>query len=633
MWEYPPIGDYAFLGDCHGAALVSRTGSIDWYCPPRFDGGSIFNRILDAEHGGYFAITPRGKFTTRRSYRAGTMVLETELETPHGVIRITDALAMRVGGRLQPLRQLLRVIDGVRGTVELEVVLAPRFDYGTLRPWLHLHTGEMSLVRETQHGTPPAVKHTGPGQPLLFSAVGGDEAIVISTDLPLHVDDDRIAVGGTMRIASGERHYISNVWHHAHTIELRGTTLDEVSQRLDDTTAWWRAWVAKGERHAGSHAATIERSAIVLKALTTAPTGAVVAAPTTSLPEMIGGQRNWDYRYSWVRDAAFTLQALYEIGHQEVATGFRRFLARAAAGSAEDLQVVYGCYGERRLTEIELSHLSGYRNSAPVRIGNGAVEQRQLDVFGEYVWAFWLSHHAGDPVGTDTWHFLRSIIDAAAAQWCEPDRGLWEMRGEPRHFVYSKVMCWLALERGVHLATLLKEHEPIARWSAARDAVRAAIYERGVDPERQCFVQAFDSTELDASLLLLWRVGFVEPNDPLMVATVAAIEQDLVVDGFVRRYRTETSDDGVGGPEGVFLMCSFWLVDTLVSQGRVDEAEQLFQRLLATGNDLGLFAEQYDPQSREMLGNFPQAFTHVALINSARGLARAKPVARSVHHR
>ena len=622
MWDYPPIGDYAFIGDCHGAALVSRSGSIDWYCPRRFDAGSIFNRILDAEHGGYFAITPREQFTTRRSYRKGTMVLQTELETPHGTIRITDALAMRVGGRNHPLRRLMRVIEGVHGDVEVDVVVAPRFDYGTLRPWLHRHTGGGSLVRASQGADAPPEKQPA-DQLRLFSAVGGDEGIVVSTDLPLQVDRDRVAIAGTLHVTEGTRHFISNVWHHAHAIELRASTLEEITEQLEWTVNWWRAWTAKGQRLSGPYAGAIERSALVLKALTSAPTGAVVAAPTTSLPESIGGQRNWDYRYSWVRDAAFTLQALYEVGHYEVAFGFRRFLARAAAGSAEDLQVLYGCYGERRLQEMELPHLPGYRNSAPVRVGNAAVDQRQLDVYGEFVWAFWLSHHSGDPVGQDLWQFLRSLIDAAAAQWCEPDRGLWEMRGTPQHFVYSKVMCWLALERGLRLATQMKEQEPIARWTAARDAIREAIYTQGIDPARQCFVQAFGSTELDASLLLLSRVGFVDPKDPIMIATVAAIEQDLVVDGFVRRYRTEANDDGIGGPEGVFLMCSFWLVDALVSQGRKAEAEQLFRRLLATGNDVGLFAEQYDPHTREMLGNFPQAFTHVALINSARNLSRA----------
>jgi GH15 family glucan-1,4-alpha-glucosidase len=624
MWEYPPIADYAFIGDCHGAALVSRAGSIDWYCARRFDAGSIFNRILDAEHGGFFAITPRGTFTTSRAYEPGTMVLQTEFETAHGAIRVTDALAMRAGGRLHPLRQLIRVIDGLRGTVDVDVVLSPRFDYGALRPWLHQHVHGRSLLADSRQRTDAHENgQAGEDHPLLFSAVGGDEAIVVSTDLPLHVDPAAVALTGTVRVARGERHFISAVWHYAHDVELHATSGGEVTRRLNSTVAWWRAWVAKGQRASGPYADLIERCALVLKALTSAPSGAIVAAPTTSLPEGIGGHRNWDYRFSWVRDAAFTLEALYEVGHDEVAARFRGFLARAAAGSAEDMQVLYGCYGERRVPEIELRHLSGYRNSAPVRVGNGAVKQRQLDVYGEFVSAFWLSHRSGDRIGPDTWHFLRSLINRAASLWDKPDRGLWEMRGTPRHFVYSKAMCWLALERGIRLAAEMGEQEPIARWTAARDAIRAAICARGIDPVRKCFVQAFESTEMDASLLLLARIGFVDANDPLMLATVAAIEQDLVVDGFVRRYRTESADDGVGGPEGVFLMCSFWLVEVLVSQGRMADAEQLFERVLATGNDVGLFAEQYDPQAGEMRGNFPQAFTHVALINSARALSRA----------
>jgi GH15 family glucan-1,4-alpha-glucosidase len=624
MGEYRPIADYAFIGDCHGAALVSRTGSIDWGCPRRFDAASIFNRILDAERGGFFSITPPETFTTSRAYEPGTMVLRTEFETAGGVVRVTDALAMRAGGRLRPLRQLMRVIDGIRGAVDLDIVLAPRFDYGTLRPWLHRHTRDASLAEESQQpestgeNTQPAQNHQR-----LFSAVGGDEAIVVSTDLPLEVDRHAVALTGTPRVAAGERYFVSTVWHPAHEIQLRGTNAGEVSRRLEETIAWWRAWSAKGHQEPGRYAESIERSALVLRALTTAPTGAIIAAPTTSLPESIGGRRNWDYRYCWVRDATFTLGALYAIGHHEVATGFRRFLSRAAAGSAEDMQVLYGCYGERRVTEIELPHLPGYRNSAPVRVGNAAADQRQLDVFGEFVGAIWVAHRSGDRIGPDTWHFVRSLIDTAASAWVDPDRGLWEVRGEPQHFLYSKVMCWLALDRGIQLATDLNHRASIARWTAARDAIRAAIYARGIDPTRGCFVQAFDSTELDASLLMLPRVGFIDANDPIMVATVAAIEHDLMVDGFVRRYRTESADDGVGGPEGVFLMCSFWLVDVLALQGRVVEAEQLFERLLATGNDVGLYAEQYDPASGEMLGNFPQAFTHVALINSARALREA----------
>jgi GH15 family glucan-1,4-alpha-glucosidase len=622
MWGYPPIGDYAFIGDCHGAALVSRAGSIDWACPRRFDAGSIFNRILDAERGGFFAITPREVFSTRRAYLTGTMVLETEFETANGTVRVTDALAMRAGGRLRPLRQLMRIIDGVSGTVDLDVVIAPRFDYGTLRPWLHRHTRDGSLVGESQHRAGED-EHASRDHEMLFSAVGGDEALVMSTDLLLDVDRTTVALTGTARIAAGERHFVSVVWRPAHDVHLRTTSLEEVSRRLDETVAWWRAWVAKGRQDSGRYAAAIDRSALVLKALTTAPTGAIVAAPTTSLPEGIGGQRNWDYRYCWVRDAAFTLGALYATGHDEVAAGFRRFLTRAAAGSAQDMQVLYGCYGERRIPERELRHLPGYRGSAPVRVGNAAAEQRQLDVFGEFVAAFWFAHRAGDRIGPDTWHFLRSLIDTAASACCETDRGVWEVRGEPRHFVHSKVMCWLALDRGIQFAEELGHRGLIPRWTAARDTIREAIYARGIDPVRRCFVQAYDSTEVDASLLMLPIVGFVDANDPLMLATVAAIESDLVVDGFVRRYRTEHADDGVGGPEGVFLMCSFWLVDVLVRQGRVADAQQLFDRLLATGNDLGLYAEQYDPQSKEMLGNFPQAFTHVALINSAQALSRA----------
>ncbi len=577
------------------------------------------------------------------------MVLETHFQTADGEAVVFDALAMRAGGRSHPLRQLVRVIECVRGSVELSVVIEPRFDYGSLRPWLHRHDsrsdpnhqqkdgldgmrgdGQSSLVGETRR---PGNEHEETGHddneptvkdgPRLFSGVGGDEAIVISTDLALEVDAKTVTIGAHVRMSEGERRFVSLVWHPAHAIDLRSVARDEVDRRLNETIEWWRAWIGKGQQDTGPYADAVQRSALVLKALTAAPTGAIVAAATTSLPERIGGDRNWDYRYCWVRDAAFTIAALYEIGHEEVATGFRRFLARSAAGHADDMQILYGCYGERRVAELELPHLSGYQSSAPVRVGNGAAEQRQLDVYGEFVNAFWSSHRAGDPVGNGTWKFLRSLVDAAMTAWREPDQSLWEIRGDPRHFVYSKVMCWVALDRGIRLATEIGRRATVERWTPARDEIRAAIYADGIDPARGCFVQAFGSKELDASLLMLPLVGFIDARDPLMLATVDAIEKELVVDGFVRRYRPECVDDGVGGGEGVFLMCSFWLVDVLALQGRVEDARALFERLLALANDVGLYSEQYDTRTSQALGNFPQAFTHVALINSVHGLARA----------
>ena len=647
--QYAPISDYALIGDCHGAALVGKTGSIDWACPRRFDSGSIFGRLLDARHGGFFSISPVAHYESKRRYVPDTMVLETHFETAEGEAVVFDALAMRAGGSSHPLRQLIRVIECVRGSVDLNVVIEPRFDYGSLRPWLHRHDprgdhnhghedsldpvrvgGRSSLVGETRR---PGNEHEESGHddtkaavddgPRLFSAVGGDEAIVVSSDLPLEVDPKAVTIRGRVRVSQGERRFVSLVWHPAHAVDLRSIPLDEVDRRLNETIEWWRAWIGKGEQDTGPYADAVQRSALVLKALTTAPTGAIVAAPTTSLPERLGGDRNWDYRYCWVRDAAFTIAALYEVGHEEVATGFRRFLARSAAGHADDMQILYGCYGERRVAEVELPHLSGYQNSGPVRVGNGAAEQRQLDVYGEFVNAFWSSHHAGDPVENGTWKFLRSLVDAATTAWREPDQSLWEIRGDPRHFVYSKVMCWVALDRGIRIASEIGRRAALERWTPARDEIRAAIYANGIDPARGCFVQTFGSKELDASLLMLPLVGFIDARDPLMLATVDAIEKELVVDGFVRRYRPERVDDGVGGGEGVFLMCSFWLVDVLALQGRVADARALFERLLALGNDVGLYSEQYDTGTAQMLGNFPQAFTHVALINSAHVLARA----------
>lgn len=597
---YSPISDYALIGDCHGSALVSKDGAIDWACLARFDGDAIFCRLLDEEKGGTFALTPRARTGCTRRYLPDTNVLETTFTTETGVARVLDCYTMRKGGRSHPHRQLLRVVQGIEGVTEFNVLIQPRFDYASLRPWLR-HSRECGV----------------------YSAVGGDNAFVLQCDDPLSISQEECSFFGALSVGKGQSRRFSIVAQPPQEMQLERLPAEALDRRLNATIHWWRAWVRRGLCDE-TYREEVVRSALVLKLLTCAPTGAIIAAPTTSLPEQPGGGRNWDYRYSWVRDSAHTLAALLAVGHPEVATGFKLFIERATAGHAEDLQVVYGCYGERRLTEEQLPHLDGYRGSRPVRIGNGAARQRQLDVYGELLNAAHLWRRAGNDISKDGWRFLSSLVEAACANWRQPDRGLWEVRGEPRHFVESKVMCWLALERGIQAAEELSLTCQIRRWQAVRAEIRAVIERDGIDPERGCFVQSFGSREVDASLLLLPIVGFIDANDPRMRATVEAIERDLGDGLLVRRYRTEHVDDGLCRGEGAFLMASFWLVDVLAMQGRVEEAESRFRRLLTLANDVGLMAEEYDPTRREQLGNFPQAFTHMALINSAEQLHRAR---------
>jgi GH15 family glucan-1,4-alpha-glucosidase len=597
---YAPISDYALIGDCHGAALVRNDGSIDWACLWRFDSPPVFCRLLDDARGGHFALVARDVVTRKRRYLGETNVLETTFLTATGEARLLDCFTMRIGGGHDPHRQLLRVVDGVAGTVTFDVVCRPRFDYGELHPWLREIDG-------------------------VFTAVGGDTAFVLQSDEPLRIDVPDVALVGELTVAAGQRRRLSLTACEPHDLRTRRLTRQQIDSRLDATIDWWERWVKKGNCIGGArYREAVVRSALVLKLLTCARTGAVIAAPTTSLPEQLGGPRNWDYRFSWVRDATLTLAALLAVGHPEVATGFKMFLERATAGNASEIQIMYGCYGERRLTEIELPHLEGWRQSRPVRIGNAAADQLQLDIYGELLDAAHLWHHAGSPVTDEGWRFLRGLVEVAARGWEQPDRGIWEVRGEPRHFVYSKAMCWCALERGIQAAERYGLEADLGRWRAARHAVRNAIEEEGVDRERGCFVQAFGSRELDASLLRLPMFGFISALHPRMKATVRAIEEDLVVDGLVRRYRAERTGDGLPGNEGVFLMGSFWLVDVLTMQGREDEARLLFDRLLALGNDVGLFSEEYDPASGQQMGNFPQAFTHVALIGAAEQLTRVR---------
>ncbi len=603
--RYPPIADYALLADCHSAALVHRRGSIDWACLRRFDSGSVFARLLDWDRGGHFVVRVAGADEPTRRYVDGSLVLETRWTGPSGSAVARDAFTMRPGGRDAPRHQLVRAIGCTDGSVDVEIELVPRFDYGDLRPWLRRLDGG-ALV-----------------------AIGGDDALLLVTDADLALDRDGGRLHATVRLEAGGHLRFSLLSQPAHAIDPGATRVGEVDAHLDQTIRWWQRW-SQDTVAPEPHRDAVRHAACVLKGLTCAPTGSIVAAPTTSLPEQLGGGRNWDYRYTWIRDATLTLDALDRAGHREVASGFRQFLMRATAGHAGDLQIMYGAYGERRLPEQELD-LAGYRDSRPVRIGNAAASQVQLDVHGHILDA---AHHwqrDGVALTVDEWRFLRRVVDRAADVWREPDRGIWEVRGEPRHFVYSKVMLWVALDRGVRLVEEgVEDHAEVDRpadvdrWRRVRDELRATVEDRGVDADGGWFTQAFDTPAVDASLLKLATVGFVDADDPRMVATVDAIRDQLGTDeGFVRRYVT-AGDDGLSGGEGTFLLCSFWLVEVLAAQGRVDEADALFGRLLGVANDLWLFAEQYDPGTDLLLGNFPQAFTHLGLINAAFRLDEAR---------
>jgi GH15 family glucan-1,4-alpha-glucosidase len=599
---YPPIGDYALIGDCHSAALLSRTGSIDWCCLPRFDAGSAFGRLLDWEHGGHCSITPtHGEpWDYSREYLDDTLVLSTTLHGGAGAVRLLDCFTIHPDSAAASERQILRVIEGQRGSVELEIRVAPRFDYGEVQPWIRRHGYQ------------------------LHSAIGGNDALVVWCDQGEMVEQPRHELTCRIRVGAGDRVRLSLTYRSPERIDADGAdepdarTLD---QCLEDTVHWWREW-AQSLRLASRDEPGARRSGITLKALTYMPTGAIVAAPTTSLPEAIGGSRNWDYRYAWIRDSSFASRALTELGANAEADAFRAFIMRSAAGSAEDLQVFYGVGGERRLSQRAVEAMEGYRGSAPVNVGNDAAPQRQLDAYGELINLSWRWHRRGHSPGDDYWRFLVSLIDHAAEKWSEPDCGIWEWPGEPEHFVHSKVLCWATLDRGIRLADECMRRAPTRRWARERDKLRKAIERRGYDRKRGVFVQAFDRPELDAALLLLPTVEFVSWDDERMVRTVAAVREELDAGGgLLYRYRR---DDGLPGQEGAFLCCSFWLVECLAQIGDLDEARTVFDLTMARANDLGLFSEEFDPQRGELLGNHPQGLTHLAHIDAAVALAQAQ---------
>jgi GH15 family glucan-1,4-alpha-glucosidase len=605
-----PIADYGLLSDCNTAALVTRDGSIEWMCLPRFDSPGIFARILDPD-AGHWTIRPTEDFTTERRYLEGSLVIETTFTTASGVVRLCDALAFSEGQRghdigLDSPHELLRSVEGVSGTVELAMELAPRPEYGLVRP----------LVRQTEHGG---------------RTFGGPNQIALRAGVPVSVEGSTMVAA--FSVTQGDRVGFSLRWIPPEAREApEPTAPDSVRARIGDTVETWRSWEAEHSIYDGPHRELVRHSSRVLQGLTYRPTGAIVAAPTTSLPETVGGERNWDYRYSWIRDASLTLQALYIGSCPDEAGEFVSFMTSSAGGGAGDmhsLQIMYGIAGEHDLTERELPHLRGWRDSAPVRVGNGAWGQTQLDVYGELLDALYQYHEQLGELHPEVQRFIAELADAAARGWTQTDAGMWEMRGEPRHHLSSKVLCWTALDRAVKLAPKLGEFAKAREWAAERDRIRDAVLERGWSDAKQAYAQSFESDDLDAAQLLMPLVGFLPATDPRMRSTIEAIANELTQDGLVLRYLNEDglNADGLTGEEGTFVICSFWLVSCLARAGEVERAEELFDQLASYANDLGLLAEEIDPQHGELLGNFPQAFSHIGLITAAWEIDQARAAA------
>jgi len=579
----PKIEDYAVLGDLHTAALVSTAGSIDWLCLPRFDSPAAFAALLDNDQAGHWTLAPAaGGVCAARRYAGRTLVLETDWVTADGAVRVIDFMPPRAD-----TPHVVRIAVGLDGDVTMQSALRLRFDYGREVPWVRQAGREVRAI-------------AGPNSVRLVSAV------------PLRSDDGETAADFTVR--KGDRVWFVMSWAPSHQPEMPYVDAD---QALSATTEFWTGWSSHAAYPAGPYGDAIDRSVITLKALTYQPTGGIVAAATTSLPEELGGVRNWDYRYCWLRDATYALQALLAAGFRREAGAWRDWLLRAIAGQPEALQIVYSIDGARRLPEVELPWLAGYEGSNPVRTGNAASGQLQLDVWGETLDALFLARQAGLPADPDAWALQVALMDHLESAWREPDNGLWEVRGDRQHFTHSKVMCWVAADR---MARSVRTHGlpgPAVRWEQLRDQIHHDVVTRAFDAGRNTFTQAYGSAALDASLLLIPRVGFLPATDPRVTGTIAAIRRELSDDGLVRRYQTSQTADGIKGSEGLFIACSFWLVDALNASGQRRDATGLFERLLALRNDVGLLSEEWDPAARRQLGNTPQAFSHFALIVSA----------------
>ena len=579
------IEDYGVVGDTHTAALVGRDGSVDWLCFPRFDSGACFAALLGDERHGRWLLAPAGGIRrVSRRYRPGTLVLETTFETEDGSVRIVDSMPPR---RRHP--NLIRIVDGLAGRVPMRMQLVARFEYGSIVPWVSRRRG-------------------------LLSAVAGPEALTLRS--PTELRGEELTTVAEFTVGAGESVPFVLTWHLSYE---RAPRPIDAHRAVAETEAWWREWSRRCS-YEGEWKEAVQSSLVVLKALTYAPTGGLVAAATTSLPELLGGVRNWDYRYCWVRDATFALYALMTAGYTAEARAWRDWLVRAVAGEPRQMQIMYGVAGERRLSELELDWLPGYEGSAPVRIGNGAAQQYQLDVYGELMDSLHQARRVGLPVHPTAWHVQRVLLDFLESGWREADDGIWEVRGPRRHFTHSKVMAWVAFDRAVKAVEQFGLTGPVERWRALREEIHAEICREGYDPERKTFTQYYGSSALDASLLMIPLVGFLPPSDPRVAGTVEAIERELLHDGFVRRYSTSTEVDGLPEGEAAFLACTFWLADNLALLGRREEARRLFERVLDLRNDLGLLSEEYDATAGRLVGNFPQALSHVGLVNTAYNL-------------
>ncbi|HEX5657535.1 MAG TPA: glycoside hydrolase family 15 protein [Polyangiales bacterium] len=585
-----PLEDYALLGDCRGAALVGKHGGIDWWCAPAFDSPACMAALLGTREHGHWTIAPREPVrAVRRQYRGDSMVLETDLETASGSVRLIEFMCFGEHDERPP--QLTRIVEGLSGTVPMRMELVLRFDYGSRVPWVTRERG-------------------------VLSAIAGAERVRLYTPVPFV--GKKMATVADFALQAGQRIPFTLTHSPSHLPEQPPI---EAERALTSTVETWHAWSARST-YKGDYRSEVQRSLLTLKALTYRPTGGIVAAPTTSLPEQRGGPRNWDYRFCWIRDATITLYALLVAGYTEEAAAWREWMLRAVAGAPAEAQVIYAVSGERRLTEFELPWLPGYADSKPVRVGNAAHSQRQLDVFGELMDAMYQCRRSGVE-NAASWALEKKLLGYLEHLWSEPDEGIWEVRGPRRHFTHSKLMAWVAFDRAIRSIEQFGRVGPLERWRALRERIHADVCEHAFSKQRGVFTQSYGSDELDANLLLMPLEGFLPVDDPRVQATVAAIEQELTIDGtFVMRYRTRPELDGLPKGEGTFLPCSFWLVNVMVMQGRKQEARALFDRLLALCNDVGLLAEEYDPIDKCMLGNFPQAFSHLALVDAAVALSQ-----------